>query len=643
LAFLFALLCLLELNVPLNGDEAKTYLEHVASSPFQLLFQYAGPNQHTLFSILSNTSMRILGEHEVASRIPVFLAAILSIFLIHRLGQSLWNSTTATVASLLMMGSYHHLIWAQSGRGYALTELLALASVFGTILLLEGKSFKRGAWVLIFSGIALCLTIPSNAFFLPGCGLAFVFVLWESRNSKIPISWSHLGKKLLPFIFLAVSTAGYFFLIYDDLAWGIETYKDYLNQFKNIDSLVGTPQRFQEIAWDLARPWGLWFYLPVLYGAWTLNRTQRSFFLILLGTPALLVVFSGMIGPPRVYVYALPFFILLAALGIDRGIRSLSRFMPHYFNKVLPATLGLAFLIPSCLSYLSYNQYFLGKRGLPYATMAESREAFRYVQNQTTEHDLVVISFDDMALRRTLEPLVAEKMLRIFKDGQLDGIIFIAHRGVPIDRIASIAGWPTFPLPASMMKVIVDIGKVRVYRMNVNISSLFPLEADMKILRPPGQFRNPIISQTETHVHRFLGQQSLRVDKTIKGNRLIFSPLTYRIPSQSGSFVLYAYARKYQQKSEAGILGNKQKHAFPLNYYFGVYREEEKNLVWERVHPFFMFRHSKHKEPFKWQIFFVLNFLGMGENEIKEALLLIDQTSYFDGMHGYLLAPIVEK
>ena len=640
LALLFALLCLLELNVPLNGDEAKTYLEHVASSPFQLLFQYAGPNQHTLFSILSNTSMRILGEHEVAFRIPVFLAAILSIFLIHRLGQSLWNSTTATIASLLMMGSYHHLIWAQSGRGYALTELLALASVFGTILLLEGKSFKRGAWVLIFSGIALCLTIPSNAYFLPGCGLAFVFVLWESRNSKIPISWSHLGKKLLPFIFLAVSTAGYFFLIYDDLAWGIETYKDYLKQFKNVDSLVGTPQQFQEIARDLARPWGLWFYLPVLYGAWTLNRTQRSFFLILLGTPALLVVFSGMIGPPRVYVYALPFLILLAALGIDRGIRSLSRVMPRYFNKALPATLGLAFLIPSVLSH---TQYFLGKRSILYATMAESREAFRYVQNQTTEHDLVVISFDDMALRRTLEPLVAEKMLKVFRDGQLDGITFLGHRDIPVSKIASVTGWPTFPLPASMMKVIADIGKVRVYRMNVNISSLFPLEADMKILRPPGQFRNPIISQTETHVHRFLGQQSLRVDKTIKGNRLIFSPLTYRIPSQSGSFVLYAYARKYQQKSEAGILGNKQKHAFPLNYYFGVYREEEKNLVWERVHPFFMFRHSKHKEPFKWHIIFMLIPLNDGLNEIKQALILREQTSYFDGMHGYLLAPIVEK
>ena len=30
-------------------------------------------------------------------------------------------------------------------------------------------------------------------------------------------------------------------------------------------------------------------------------------------------------------------------------------------------------------------------------------------------------------------------------------------------------------------------------------------------------------------------------------------------------------------------------------------------------------------------------------NKIQQALLLKDETSYFDGIHGYLLAPIVEK
>ena len=135
-----------------------------------------------------------------------------------------------------------------------------------------------------------------------------------------------------------------------------------------------------------------------------------------------------------------------------------------------------------------------------------------------------------------------------------------------------------------------------------------------------------------------------RSKKTIKKNALIFSPLVYSIPSQSGSFLLHAYAGKYQQKSEAGIVGNKHMQgAFPLNYLFGVYREEGKSLVWEWVPPLFMYRHSKHKELFKWQIFFVLNPLNASLNKIQEVLLLREQTSYFDGMHGYLLAPIVEK
>ena len=629
----FALFCLSGLSVPLHGDEAKTYLEQAAAHTI------VGPNQHTLFTILSNTSMRILGEYEVVFRFPVFLAAIFSIFLIHRLGQSLWNGTAATIASLLMVGSYHHFHWAQHGRGYALTELMAISYVFGAILLLEGKSNKKGALVLILSGFALCLTQPSNAYFLPGCGLAFLFVLWESRNSEIPVSWPLLGKKLLPFLFLMVLTAGYFFMIYDDLVWGIETYKNLLS--KSAGSIAGTPQDFHEAALHLARPWGLWFYLPVLYGAWTLNRTQRGFFLILLGTPALLVVLSGMMGPPRVYVYALPFFILLAALGIDRGISFLSRSLPHYFKKVLPVTLGLAFLIPSVLNH---TQNYLYTREIKYATMKESREAFRYVQDQTKEHDLVVISFDDMALRRTLEPLVAEKMLRIFKDGQLDGITFLGHRDIPINRITSIAGSLPSALPVSLMRVVGNIGKLRIYRMNVKVTPLIPLKMDTIFSQQWTKSPNPKFSGTETNTHRFLGQQSLQIKKNYKKDALIMSPLVYSFPSQDGNFLFYAYAEKYQQKSQAGILGNKHNQdAFPLNYLFGVYREEGKNLTWEWIHPFFMLNLSKHKESFKWRISFMLIPLNSRLNKIQQALLLKDQTSYFDGIHGYLLAPIVGK
>ena len=157
-------------------------------------------------------------------------------------------------------------------------------------------------------------------------------------------------------------------------------------------------------------------------------------------------------------------------------------------------------------------------------------------------------------------------MLRIFKDGQLDGIIFIAHRGVPIDRIASIAGWPTSALPVSLTKTVEDIGKLRIYRMNVKVTSLFPLEMDTNFSQQWQSFPHPEISGTETNTHRFLGQQSLQIKKTIKKNALILSPLVYSFPSQDGGFLFYAYAEKYPQKSRAGVLGNKHNQgAFPLN------------------------------------------------------------------------------
>ena len=120
--------------------------------------------------------------------------------------------------------------------------------------------------------------------------------------------------------------------------------------------------------------------------------------------------------------------------------------------------------------------------------------------------------------------------------------------------------------------------------------------------------------------------------------------MVYSFPSQDGNFLFYAYAEKYQQKSQAGILGNKHNQgAFPLNYLFGVYREEGKNLTWEWIHPYFMFHLSKHKESFKWRISFMLIPLNSRLNKIQQALLLKDETSYFDGIHGYLLAPIVEQ
>tara|TARA_B100000678_G_C18062459_1_gene443244 strand:- start:150 stop:725 length:576 start_codon:yes stop_codon:yes gene_type:complete len=188
-----------------------------------------------------------------------------------------------------------------------------------------------------------------------------------------------------------------------------------------------------------------------------------------------------------------------------------------------------------------------------------------------------------------------------------------------------------------------DIGNVRIYRMNVKVLPLFRQKEDTKTFTQWRKKGHPNISLAEINEHKFLGQQSLQIHKTIGENALIYSALTYQISSQDGSFILYAEAGKYHQKSEATLFSvRKSLPGVRLNYLFGVYREEGEGLAWERIHPFFMFRRSRHKEPFKWQINFTLIPLSKGRNKIQEAFILREQTSHFDGIHGHLLAPIVE-
>ena len=129
--------------------------------------------------------------------------------------------------------------------------------------------------------------------------------------------------------------------------------------------------------------------------------------------------------------------------------------------------------------------------------MKESREVLRYLQKQVSKYDLLVIPIDDMALRRNLEPLVAKKMLHVFKDGRLDGIIFIGHHKARESDLYSHDSIYPSALPDSSVQVMADIGNVRIHRMNAKVTPLFPLEVDMDFSRRWGKFRNPKLSETK--------------------------------------------------------------------------------------------------------------------------------------------------
>ena len=125
LLFLAICLRLPTLGSVLSADEATTFLMHAGSSLKSLFLSYLGPNQHTLFSVLSNLMIEIFGSSEIVFRLPSILAGSLAAPLTVLVGNRLTGSkTVGLIAGTLMTFSAPNIVWSQVGRGYSLTICL---------------------------------------------------------------------------------------------------------------------------------------------------------------------------------------------------------------------------------------------------------------------------------------------------------------------------------------------------------------------------------------------------------------------------------------------------------------------------------------------------------------------------------------
>ena len=122
------------LESPLIEDEAISFNRYIDIPWQDLILNYHDTNQHTFFLLFSKFSIWIFGESEIAFRLPSFLAGVLSIPLIYKLGLQIkvpWP--TALTSALLMSVSWPHLKYSLEGRGYALTIFLVTLATYSAI------------------------------------------------------------------------------------------------------------------------------------------------------------------------------------------------------------------------------------------------------------------------------------------------------------------------------------------------------------------------------------------------------------------------------------------------------------------------------------------------------------------------------
>lgn len=627
------------LGVPLFGDEATTFWEHSSSSWKTLFSNYNGPNQHSLFSVLSNIFIQIFGENEICFRLPSVTAGILIVPLTWFAGRLLLKSKAASLLAAFLVGFSAPLFESsQQGRGYTISVALAL------IVFIAGKKIifgNRGMWwfwpiILVLSGIGMVLTLPSNIYFLVGCGVAIVFdAYWE--NKKEP------NKKGLMFTVLPVVIMGglatiYLLFIYEDLMRGLETYSVYAAKLKGLSSLEPTFDRSLGIFIELTRPWGIPLCFISLYGLW---RLRQPYLLLIFLLPFVCNLIMNIQGPPRSYHYWIPFIMLFAANGLVHLLGWMTKSLPPSM-RIFPIVGFVMVLLGSPAKFLKV--FFEHRFDANFVTMEEGQKARDYIDKLPKNH-LFIFPYDDRVLRYFIEKQVAENMLEILQNGKLNRITFLGHKSVPAEAI---------PVTGNVMKPIflpeffkssIELGSLKISHLNFEISEFIPLQKDFSFQTRLNLHNYPdSLSSRETN-HKIVGKESLKIKHDGQPvQHTSRSKLTVINPS-GHAYILYVYAEKLWQISKAGLLTTAKFANEPnyLNYMFGIFREEGANFYWEPEHPYRNFRKSTRKGEFYWHIIMVVNPINPGENVFYETLKIAKETSYYDGLQAFFLHSLLEN
>ena len=606
------------LGSPLIEDEAISFNRYIDVPWQKLIFFYQDTNQHTLFLLISKFFIWVFGETEIIYRLPSFLFGVLSIPLMYRLGLVMkFSRSAAVLAALLMTLSWPHLKYSMEARGYGITIFLVLLVIFSAIQLLNNSRWVWGG-VLIGSGFAITMALPSNLFFLGSLTIFTIMDGWfESEKSRLNI------KKLLwviiPQLIMFALIAVYFLVIYEQLKYG----KDIQPQ-----SLDG--KRIFEIGELLVAPWGFFMYLFFTIGAWRLRGArERIVFASIFFIPMILTVITGALGYARIYIYWLPFIFLLSAYGMTEVIVWLKK-------KTEKLVYGLGVGVIFFLVFLpakKINEYFESRNNGslvvagPNVTMSEAAKMAVWVNENISKNNLIVISVggpESSVLNKYMNKKVLERMTYFSRGGILEKIIFIAHQDMPPDE------YPFIPmvqerilrLPSSLVNKIHSIGNLGVYELNLKVEKLIPPTFDPDYEGKIGNSNISKVNIRQVETPRVLGKKALHIENNSGNSMDIISPVVKGVDiTEDHAYLLYVFITDFQPFKNVSVhlaeKGNWPPSLGYLNPLLGIFTVKGQDTVWN--------------------IFYSLSPLSKGRHFFQERIGIQKGNNYYDGLQSYLL------
>lgn len=135
------------LSLPINYDEAFTYLSFVSKDLWYIASYYENTNNHVLYSLVAKFWQYLPLDTTVALRVPSFFVGLGASGIIFFLAKKIFSTKSALAAFTFFSFSYPVHLYSLQGRGYMLLLFLFLVSL-GSFLKVAFGSLLPFYWIL---------------------------------------------------------------------------------------------------------------------------------------------------------------------------------------------------------------------------------------------------------------------------------------------------------------------------------------------------------------------------------------------------------------------------------------------------------------------------------------------------------------
>ncbi|NEP73825.1 MAG: hypothetical protein F6K29_19285 [Okeania sp. SIO2G5] len=333
-----------------------------------------------LYYALLNPWMKI-SDNEVWLRVPAIIFALLSVYIIYRLGNDFFSKKVGILAAFLLTISPLFINHAQEIRYYTMSVCLGLCGCLGLGHSLKYPDQKLPRFIWVVGRILSFYTTPLNAAFL----LPDILILWLKFKFKI--------SRLISYLVL------YLTIIIASIPVAISVKSD-SGSHRVMLPTPGMREIFRElrIMTVFAHPPPL-PYIPLLIQVVTLiiatvilvaiiqkPRTQEVIWVALWGIipAASIFVFSNIfysIWNSRYLIISQPYFILLVAIGF---------FKVFDWQKIIGLVLAVIYMLTVSLGLVTY--YTSSKRYM--GASDHYRPVAQLIESQDRDGDMIIYSTD---------------------------------------------------------------------------------------------------------------------------------------------------------------------------------------------------------------------------------------------------------